>query len=378
MPEKSAQIRLVIATGIYPPDIGGPATYSKLLHDELPNRGFTVRVVSYGAVRHLPRGISHIAYLFLLAIKSFRSDLIYAQDLVSTGLSVLLVSKLFKKPFLLKIVGDYAWEQGTVRFGVTDSLDVFSNVDHGYPFFVRVLKYIQKQVALNADAIIVPSKYLKRIVGNWGIPKERITVVYNSFEVPQNIAKKEVLRELMGLRGNILISIGRLVPWKGFRMLIEIMSDIIKQFPETRLFIVGSGIEGTGLEALIEERELGGHVVLTGQLDHETLLRYLSASDVFVLNTFYEGFSHQILEAMALSVPIVTTPVGGNAEVIDHKKTGLLAPYNDRKEFTKNILTLLGDPRLAETLARNARTKVKQFGKDAMLNILVEILKTKY
>lgn len=374
MAQKNPQIRLIIATGIYPPDIGGPATYSKLLNDELPNRGISVCVVSFGVVRRWPPVIRHLFYTFLLAAKSLRSDVIYAQDPVSVGLPALIVATLFRKRFLLKVVGDYAWEQGTARFGVTDSLDVFSKVDGGYHVFVRLLKRVEKLVAMHAERIIVPSKYLGQIIANWGVPKDHITVIYNTFEIPKSIAKKEVLRELMNLHGRVLISIGRLVPWKGFRVLIEIMPDLIKRFPDLKLFIVGSGIDGAELERLIERLHLEEYVVLVGQLDHETLLRYLFASDVFILNTFYEGFSHQILEAMALSVPIVTTAVGGNAEVLENKKTALVATYNNKKELTKSVVALLNDPRLCETLTRNARTKVKQFGKNAMLKKLVDVL----
>ena len=57
-------MRILIATGIYPPDIGGPATYSKVLFDELPKNGIDTEILSFGEVRHLPKGISHISYFF--------------------------------------------------------------------------------------------------------------------------------------------------------------------------------------------------------------------------------------------------------------------------------------------------------------------------
>ena len=61
--------KILIATGIFPPDIGGPATYSKLLLDELSNRGLAVKVVSFGAVRHLPKIIRHFVYFFKILRK---------------------------------------------------------------------------------------------------------------------------------------------------------------------------------------------------------------------------------------------------------------------------------------------------------------------
>ena len=117
---------LIIATGIYPPQIGGPATYSKLLHDELPKRGWEVDVVNFGDVLNYIWGFRHIVYMYRLFNKIKKSSILYAQDPVSVGLPVFLISKIMRCNFVLKIVGDYAWEQGKQRFGVLDDLDTFS------------------------------------------------------------------------------------------------------------------------------------------------------------------------------------------------------------------------------------------------------------
>ena len=65
MAKNKLNIRILVATGIYPPDIGGPATYSKLLNDELSKYDIDVDVFSFGAVRKFPRGLSHIIYFFI-------------------------------------------------------------------------------------------------------------------------------------------------------------------------------------------------------------------------------------------------------------------------------------------------------------------------
>lgn len=374
MAENSPKIRLCIATGIYPPDIGGPATYSKLLFNELPERGIETTVVTFGSVRKLPKVIRHIAYFFLLLIKSVRSNIIFAQDPVSVGLPSMWAAKLLRKKFVLKVVGDYAWEQGTARFNVTESLDSFSKIRKGYHPFVLFLKYVQKRVAEEASVVIVPSNYLKSIVANWGIRKKKIVVIYNAFEVPRDIAEKEVLRSLMRLEGKVIVSVGRLVPWKGFETLVNIMPQILKTIPDAKLLIVGSGILEKELRTLVEKTKLEEHVVLTGRLDHETLLRYMKASDLFVLNTYYEGFSHLLLECMALGVPILTTKVGGNTELIEHRKNGFLVRYNDKAELRKYITAALSDKGLAASVVKNARTKVKQFDTETMINTLLEVL----
>lgn len=360
-------MKILIATGVYPPDIGGPATYTKLLERELPKHNIEVEVLSFGDVRHLPKGISHFVYLIQAFIKSLDVDVVYALDPVSVGLPAFIVSFVLRKRFMLRVAGDYAWEQGTRRFDISDSLDTFSKKSDVYPLFVRFLKKVQTFVANKAYTVIVPSSYLKNIVANWGISKKKIQVIYNSFEAPENLAEKIVLRELMQLKGQVIISAGRLVPWKGFDLLIDIMPELRRSVPEIKLFIVGSGPEEGHLRKHIQDAGLESNVTLVGVLPHDTLLRYLKASDIFVLNTFYEGFSHLILEALSLGVPIVTTRVGGNPEIIEHKKNGLLYEYNSKKDLTKNILLLFRDKRLRSELSRCGEKKAAEFSKKRMI-----------
>ena len=181
-------MKILIATGIYPPSVGGPATYSKMLHDELPLKGIEVEIFSFDEVRHLPKGISHIVYFAKAFSRARGCDIVYAQDPVSVGLPAFFASLFFHKRFFLKVVGDYAWEQGMQRFGVTDLLDEFSKrPSSNYSFPVRFLRGIESFVALRAEKIIVPSKYLKRIVSRWGPLEEKISVIYNAFEGIDNL-----------------------------------------------------------------------------------------------------------------------------------------------------------------------------------------------
>src|SRR3989339_1894470 len=107
--------KILIATPLYPPDIGGPATYAKTLEIELPKRGLVVSIVSFSSVRHLPKGFSHLAYFFKLLKAAWRADLIFALDPISVGLPAHAVSKLLGKPLYVKIVGDFAWEQLQIK-----------------------------------------------------------------------------------------------------------------------------------------------------------------------------------------------------------------------------------------------------------------------
>ncbi|MBU3925603.1 glycosyltransferase family 4 protein [Patescibacteria group bacterium] len=336
-------MKILICTGLYPPDIGGPATYSKILADELPKHGIETKILSFGCVRCLPKIIRHIVY-FLKVLKFGKSvDLIFALDPVSVGLPSFFAAKILRKKFALKIVGDYAWEMHMQK-SEFKTLEKFQT--ERYDFITELRRKIERCVAKGADKIIVPSQYLKKIVLMWKVKEEKINVINNSFELP-------AFTEKLDLPGFNIVSVGRLVPWKGFQALEEIIPEIKKEIPDTKLKIINNAL-------------------------HEEVLKYLRSSDIFVLNTGYEGFSHLILEAMAMEIPVITTSVGGNPEIIDPStgsgQVGILVEYNNKEQLKSAILMLYKDKELREKLIKNAQEKVKQFNKEKMIKETIKIL----
>ena len=300
--------KILIATPLYPPQVGGPATRTALLEKKFPDKGFIISVVKFSTVLRFPKVIRHFLYFLMVLFKGLSADIILAQDPVSTGLPALIASKILGKKFILIIVGDYAWEQGSQRAGVTDFLDTFSVESDKYPLFVRIFKKVQLFVANGADKVIVPSHYLRKIITNWGVNPNKINVIYNSFDAPAVSLDKGVLREKLGLSGHILVSAGRLVPWKGFTTLItKVMPKVLAEFSDAKLIILGEGPDKTHLENLIKDRKLENNVFLAGRKPQAELFEYIKAADVFVLNTAYEGMSHQLLEVMALETPIAVS-----------------------------------------------------------------------
>jgi len=372
--ERSKVKKILIVTGIFPPQDGGPATYSKLLLDKLPALGFSVKVESFGYVLHLPKVIRHVWFFFKIVRHMRWADLIYAQDPVSVGVPSFFASVIFRKKFYLKIVGDYAWEQGSQRFGVTDLLDEFSVNYSKYPMPVRLFKKIEKYVAKKAEKVIVPSQYLKKIVTNWGINQNKIFVIYNAFNPPTVNLSKEELRNKYSFKSFTIVSPGRLVPWKGFLELIDLIPDLKKINKDVKLVIIGEGPLRGEIESKVMEKDLKESVILLGRLPHIKALEVIKASDLFVLNTSYEGFSHFILEAQALGTPVITTEVGGNVEIIVNEENGLLLKYNDKKAIKEAIQRIIFDPELGKNLAKKGIEKVKQFKEEKMLSEISNLL----
>lgn len=370
-------MKVLIATGIYPPSVGGPATYSKFLFDNLPKYDVEATVASFDNLRGLPVGIRHFLYFIKVLIEGIGKDVIYAQDPVSVGYPAMWAAKVLRKKFVLKIVGDYAWEQGVQRYGVEELLDDFVKDLKDYKPAVVRMKKIQKKVAKSADKIIVPSRYLKKIVTQWGVDENKIHVVFNAFEgVSDYLEDSENLRDEVGFVGPTIITVGRLVPWKGFETLISVVDELKDEINYLKLVIVGSGPDKQNLENLVLEKQLFKHVSITGAMDKKNLFKHVAAADLFVLNTGYEGFSHQLLEVLALGTPIITTNIGGNPEIIQNNENGILVEYENKQEIKEAILKMLGDRELSQKFIRNGKASVKEFSIERMMTDLVMELKT--
>lgn len=330
-------INIVIATGVYPPESGGPATYSRLLEERLPALGFAVSVLPFRRVRHLPKVIRHAAYFFKCLRMARRADMVYALDTVSVGFPAALAATVFGKKFVVRVPGDYAWEQARQRFGVKDELDIFQTQTYGWR--VGLLRVVQRFVVRSARAVVVPSRYMKHIVSGWGV--KNISVIYSSIDLAADYTLPADRPE-----GFLVVSSGRRVPWKGF----------------------------DGIERAVA-KEKSWHLFIAEELPRAQALGWVKAADVFVLNSTYEGLSHALVEAMALGTPVVATAVGGNPELIEDKVDGLLVPPGDDNALYAALKRIEEDRESAVARAQSARAKTKQFSIDTAVSKLAELLK---
>ncbi|HEX5774878.1 MAG TPA: glycosyltransferase family 4 protein [Candidatus Paceibacterota bacterium] len=355
-------MRLCIATPLYPPESGGPATYAKILEERLPGKGIEIMVVKFSVVRRYPKALRHAVYTYLVLRALRQADAVLALDPVSTGLPSALAARLLRKPFFVKVVGDYAWEQGRQRYGVSGALDAFVR-ERQHSTQVRMLQAVEAWVAKSAHTVIVPSQYLKRIVAAWGVPMECITVIPNGIALGVQGVLPAGFESLPVPR---IVTVGRLVPWKGIGGLIDAVADLREEGIETSLVIVGDGPHRQNLEAYAKARLSDGYA-FTGELSHEDTLKAIAEGDVFALNTAYEGLSHVLIEALSLGAVIVTTTAGGNGELITDEEEGLLVEHGDRKALPQALKRALTDEPLRRRIGRLAELKAKDFTEDAMI-----------
>lgn len=329
---------ILIATGLYPPESGGPATYSKLLADKLPALGFEVRVLPFSTVRHLPKVLRHIAYFFACLRQARGARIVYAQDPVSVGFPAYLAALLLGKKFMVRLGGDYAWEQARQRHGVHDELDEFQTKRYGLR--TEALRSLQRFVVRRAKAVVVPSEYMRAIVAKWTTPAH-VHRIYSSITLPPTVHPLAERPE-----GFLVLSIARPVPWKG--------------------------LEGLARAA---GRDSSWTLKVVNGLPHPQAMGWLKAADVFVLNSTYEGLSHLLVEAMSLGTPVIATRVGGNPELIADGETGLLVPAKDDDALYAAIKDVHDNPEAARERATRALESVKEFSMDKAIQSVASLLK---
>jgi glycosyltransferase involved in cell wall biosynthesis len=343
-------MRLCIPVAIFPPEIGGPATYVPELAKRLAQRGHEVHVVTFGTPEHEERDGYHIhrqAYpelpkflafplrifraglLCARVVKKYNLEVIYAQEYLS-GLMGLIAKKLTGRRLYFKYVGDWAWEVAFAR-GWTDKLlhEFYNSGSHN--FYTTAMMHLQRLVGKSSTKIIVPSSYLKSVIEKW-CASTPVVVIPNAVEF--NPCDSERCRRELGLEGFTLLSVGRLVRWKGFQLVIEAIKDIDQ---EVSYLIVGDGPYRRKLEELAERLNLN-NVHFLGKMPKSRTLKYICASDLFVLPSCYEGMSHVILEAMSCRTPVLASDIPPNRELIEDGKTGFLvdpAPAEIRKKISE-------------------------------------------
>jgi len=191
--------------------------------------------------------------------------------------------------------------------------------------------------ALNdAARVFSVSDSLKRHVVNLGADAEKIRVVGNGIDTAKFFpVDKRLARQHWQIPedAQVLISVGGLVDRKGFHRVIEILPALIEKYPRLLYLIVGGASpEGnirSRLEQQVETLNLGQHVRFLGALPAEQLHGPLSAADLFVLATANEGWANVFLEAMACGLPVISTDVGGNREVVADETLGSIVPFGN-------------------------------------------------
>lgn len=351
-------MRILITSDIFPPDVGGPATYVPRIAGEFVKMGHPVTVVTYAVAspagdddrypfrvvrvsaappqfRRFPRTLGAVWKL------GKEADVIFANGLVT---ETALVNAILRRPVVAKVVGDMAWERCRDKHWIDDDIDPFQT--KRYSWLVELMRLRRSWSYQRMDSIIVPSQYLKQMLTeHWGLPEQRVQVIYNSFEpvAPAegyNGRDREDTRAIIGLSTRyLLITVCRLTGWKGVDGLIRALPEL---GPEVGLVVVGDGPLYGELTALAEQQGVSDRVRFLGTVPRERVASLLRACDVFVLNSTYEGLPHVVLEAASAGLPVIATDAGGTREVVHDLANAQLVPVGNHEALVEAIRTWIG------------------------------------
>ncbi len=344
-------MRILITSDIFPPDVGGPATYVPRIATALMERGHHVTVVTYSqadtdpedhrypfAVVRIPLAPPQwrriLRTLSSIVRHGADADIIYANGLVTEAA---LANWLLRKALVAKVVGDLAWERSRDKGWIDDDIDAFQQVRYGAR--VELLRWRRTWTYQQMQHTIVPSGYLRdMLVQSWRLSPRRVSVIYNAYEgLPEQVKPEPIALETK----QKLITVCRLTSWKGVDGLIALLTSL----PDVGLVIVGDGPLRDQLEEQAEILGVRQRVLFAGTVARARVQGYLKACDVFVLNSTYEGLPHVILEAAAAGLPVVATNAGGTAEVMHDYAHGQLVPVGDASALHAAIIHWLGRPK---------------------------------
>lgn len=376
-------MKIVIATPIYPPEIGGPATYTKELCGHLA-LAHDITVIAYtnsadafpntllipvGKGRPLPIRLAVFFKKLLRVSKGV--DVIYVQNAMAAGLPVALVSLLTGIPFVLKFVGDEAWERATQRRLTSKRLEEFMENPNG-GIKIRLMMMVQGFVLRRASIVTTPSLYLSEaLVRTYGVQKNRAVVNYNAAENP------EITPFTTARITHQVATTARLVAWKGVDGIIRALAILKKKFSDAHLVVAGDGPELENLQKLANESGLLDSVKFLGNVSRAETWQLRKNSEVYVLNSTYEGLPHTVLTSFAAEIPMVATNIPGTNEAVYNEKTGLLVEVGNDEELADAIERLFTDKKLAEKLVEGGTKLLKEkFSWETHIKTLNEIFKS--
>lgn len=214
------------------------------------------------------------------------------------------------------------------------------------------------------DLYITVSEKDRQMLLEAGIPVEAIDLIYNTIDLDVAAIPGDAvtLKQEFDLPPQAIVAtgIGRLVPQKGFDILIQAFARVASQVPDLYCLIIGTGEDETKLTEQIRAAGMERRIRLLGYQDRAKAMSILKSSDIFVMPSRYEGTPIALLEAAALARPILATCAGGIPELVTHDEHACLVPTHDPEALVEGFVKLAGDREYARRLGHSAQQRVKE------------------
>jgi glycosyltransferase involved in cell wall biosynthesis len=363
-------VKVLVVTGIWPPDVGGPASHAPEVAAFLRSHGHDVSVVTTADAqpaaedypvqwvrRALPPGARHAEGVRLVRAGARGADVVYTTGMLGRSS---LGSLLARTPFVIKLTADPAFERAR-RWGLWHG--TLEDFQRRPPLTTLPLRIARDADARKAAHIVVPSSYLRELALGWGVPPERATVLPNPSPPLPALRPRDELRAELGIDGPTLAFAGRLTAQKSLDVGIQ-----AARRAGVALLVAGDGPDRAALERL-------GHARFLGPLPRQRVLELFRAADASLLSSAWENFPHTLVEALAVGTPVVATRSGGVAEVVRGGENGLIVEPGDVDALAAAIRRFFSDDALAARLRANAAPSVAEYDAERVYGRLEEILK---
>ena len=371
-------MNVLVVSGIWPPDVGGPASHAPQVASFLLERGHGVSVVTTARAqpgpqpypvrwvsRSLPKGIVHVRTALEIARRAAASDVVYTTGMFGRSAAG---AALARRPYVIKLTADPAFERARRRGIVGGDVEQFQ-ADAGGPK-IKVLRLARDAELRGAAHVFTPSAWLGELAVSWGVDAARVSVLANPAPALPELAPRDELRASFGMTGLTLAFAGRLTAQKALGVALGALARV----DGVALLIAGDGDERGPLEAKAAELGLGSRVRFLGPLPRERVVELFRAADASILSSSWENFPHTVVEALAAGTPVLATATGGVAEVVRDGENGLLVAPGDVEGLAEAIRRFFGDAVLRDRLRAAAVASVAEYAPERVFARLEETL----
>jgi glycosyltransferase involved in cell wall biosynthesis len=371
-------VKVVVVSGIWPPDVGGPASHAPALADALRHAGHDVEVVTTADAPPAPRPyrvgwvsrakpapLRHLAVVWQVVSAARSADRVYATTMIRRAA---LGATLARRPLVVKLVADEAYERERRAGRFAGTLEEFQHTAGGLR--VRLLQRTRTAALRRARHILVPSAYLRRIALGWGLAPHRVTVVPNPAPELPALPSRDEARAALGISGPALGTAGRLTAQKALGDALAALARV----PDVELLVLGDGPERAALERRAEELGVAARVRFLGAGTREDVVALFRAVDAALLTSAWENLPHALLEALAAGTPVIATAVGGIPEVVVDGENGLLVAAGDIDALASAVDRVVHDRSLRESLAAGAAPSVEELAEPRILGRIVALI----
>ena len=371
-------MNVLVVSGIWPPDVGGPASHAPDVADFLHGRGHRVEVVTTAAVqplrrdypvrwisRALPKGVIHVRTAAEVARRAGAADVVYTTGMFGRSASGATAART---PYVVKLTADPAFERARRRRIVGGTVDDFQALAGDAR--IRILRRARDLELRRAAHVFTPSAYLRELALAWGVHAERVTVLPNPTPPASSTISRDELRQSFGIEGDTLAFAGRLTAQKS----LDVALEALVPNENVSLLIAGDGDERTRLEQRVAELGLGSRVRFLGPQSRKRVLELFRAADASILSSSWENFPHTVVEALAAGTPVLATATGGVAEVVRDGANGLLVPVGDAAALANAVARYFADEALRERLRAHAVESVADYAPERIFGRLEETL----